>query len=80
MNRKELELHKELAVMHMRVARAELALEQATPSNKLAAVRPALDLASLLLEQFRLGRWGKYLRVALRVAKVVLNVAQPRAE
>jgi hypothetical protein len=72
--RQELALRKELAVMHLRIARAELALERARPSSAYSAAGPAVELAYAVLERYPMGRVGHYLRIVLRVARVFLNL------
>jgi hypothetical protein len=72
-NRRELALRKELAVMHLRIARAELALERSRPPSALSAALPAVELASAVLERHPMGRIGHYLRMVLRVAQIVLS-------
>lgn len=74
MNGKEIALRKELAVMHLRVARAELALARSQRPDALASAAPVLAAVSTALQNRKLGRWGKYLRWALRVARIVVDV------
>jgi hypothetical protein len=78
--RGEIALRKELAVTHLRIARAELALSRARrrPSSSLATADSAVDLASSILAQSAAtgwgGKWVVYLRLALKVAHVVLGM------
>jgi hypothetical protein len=75
-NRRELALRKELALMHLRIARAELALERMQPPSALSAALPAVELACAVLEKHPMGRIGHYLQLVLRVARVFLNLRQ----
>ncbi len=60
--------------MHLRIARAELALERARPPSAFsAAALPAVELACAVLDRHPMGRVGHYLRIALRVARVFLS-------
>lgn len=74
MRAKELALRKELAVMHLRVARAELALARTQKPDALATAAPVLATLSTALEGGGFGKWGSYLRLALRVARIALGV------
>jgi hypothetical protein len=71
---RELELRKELAVTHLRIARGELALAEAQKPESMTTASSALDLASSLLEHHPLGKWGRYLRLMMIVARVVIGV------
>lgn len=80
MNARELELRKELAITHLRIARGELALARATkPSAASTTVSSAIDLATSILDQHAFGKWGRYLSVGLRVARIVLSFTRARA-
>ncbi len=74
MKHAELSLRKELAVARMLIARTEMALARAEQRKSLAVVTSALDLASSVLAQGGFGTWGRYLRLALRVAHGLLAV------
>ena len=74
MTRRELALRKELAVMHLRVARAELDLARAPKNDALSDVAPAIGWLSTLLEGRQFGSWGRSLRYALRIVKIALDV------
>lgn len=67
-------LRKELALTRLRVARAELALAQASRPDSLAAVSSAMDLASSLLARCSVGRWLRRARLALTVARALLGL------
>lgn len=73
MNSRELSLRKELAVVNLRVARAELLLARTKPDN-LSQLAPLFDALSTLLEGRNLGRWFGYARHAFRWASVALNL------
>ncbi len=74
MRASELALRKELAVTHLRIARGELALAQTRkPDAMTTTATSAIDLASSLLERYPGGKWGRYLRVAMHVARLVLG-------
>jgi len=76
MKRTELILRKELALAHLRIARAEMVLAQMRKPNSLAVASSAVDLASLVLAQPGLGKWSRYARIALSAAHLVLGVSQ----
>ncbi len=60
--------------MHLRIARAELALERARRPPPFAGALPAVELASAVLEKYPMGRIGHYLRLVLGLARAVLNL------
>lgn len=74
MNRQELSLRKELAVMHLRVARAEIALARTGKRDTLGEAAPIFGALATFLEGRRLGKWMRYVRYALRAATVALTV------
>lgn len=82
MRRSEIALRKEIAVTHLRIARAELALTRARRPGSLATASSAVELVSSILAQTTAGRsggrWAVYARVALRVARLVLGLSRQR--
>lgn len=74
MSGRELALRKELAVLHLCIARAELALERTRRPPAFSAALPAVNLAWAVLERHPMGRIGHYLRIVLRVARIFLNL------
>jgi len=74
MKRTELALRKQIALKRLRIARMEMALARAQKSDSLAVVSASVDLASSVLAQRGFGKWGRYARLALSVAHVVLGV------
>jgi hypothetical protein len=72
----ELALRKELALAHVRIARAELELARAKRGESLAVISAAVDLASTVLAQPGLGPWSRYGRLALHSAHLVLGLTR----
>lgn len=60
--------------MHIRVARAELALARSRRPDPFATAVPVLAAVSTALDTPRLGRWGTYARWALGLARFVIGV------
>lgn len=76
MRRSELALRKELALAHLRIARAEMELARAKRPDSLAVASSVVDLASSVLSQSNFGQWSRYARIALNVAHVVLGASR----
>ncbi len=74
MTHDEAVLRKELALAHIRIARAELALARVQGSDSLAVVDSAMDLASTVISRPGYGKWSQYALLALSVAHVALGV------
>ena len=82
MRARELALRKELALTRLRIARTELELARVRRPNALATASSAVDLAgsavelasSVMANHGGMGKWARYLRLALNVAHVALGV------
>ncbi len=71
MRRAELALRKELALTHLRIARAELALARSEGPSTSAAFVATLDLGSWLLSRVRMGAFGRYARMGLSLVRLL---------
>ena len=76
MRRTELALRKELALAHLRIARAEMQVARVKRHDSLAVASSVVDLASSVLAQPGFGHWSRYARIALNVAHMVLGASR----
>ncbi len=67
--------------MHLRIARAELALAETQTPNTERLVLPALDLATAVAETYRSSPWSRWARIAIHALRIFLKgTAAPTAE